>query len=107
MSVIVTIQFEADPEKFERYAAENKEHMHGIAEQAKEAGIIAHRAYGAPDGRALVVVDEWPDAESFQRFFESAQPLFQPLMEAAGVEKEPDVNLWRKLETYDDVGWGA
>ena len=107
MSVIVTIQLEADPEKFERYAAENKEHMLGIAEQAKAAGLIAHRAYGAPDGRALVVVDEWPDAESFQQFFGASQALFQPLMEAAGVTAEPSVNFWRKLETFDDVGWGA
>ena len=107
MSVIVTIQFEGDPDKLERYAAENQEHMRGIAEQAKEHGLIAHRSYGTTDGRAVVAIDEWPDAESFQQFFGSAQALFQPLMEAAGVKSEPSINFWRKLETYDDVGWGA
>jgi hypothetical protein len=31
----------------------------------------------------------------------------QPMMDAAGVSSEPEVNFWRKLETGDDAGWGA
>ena len=51
-----------------------------------------------------MVVDEWPDAESFQRFFEADQPNIGPLMQEVGTG-EPEITFWRKLETGDEVGW--
>jgi heme-degrading monooxygenase HmoA len=103
MSVIVTIWIQGDPEKVEQYAADNQEAMRSIVERAKAEGLIAHRFYGS-EGQAMVI-DEWPDAESFQRFFASAQDDIAPIMQAAGVQNEPAVNFWRKLETHDEVGW--
>jgi len=103
MSVIMTLWGRGDPEKIEQYAAENKEQMQAIVERAKENGLIAHRFYGS-DGQ-IMVIDEWPDAESFQRFFASNQAQIAPIMEAAGITDEPSVAFWRKLETHDDHGW--
>jgi quinol monooxygenase YgiN len=103
MSVIMTLWTRADPEKLEQYAAENQEAMHSILERAKEHGLIAHRFYGS-DGQVMVI-DEWPDAESFQQFFQSVKSQVEPMMEAAGAEGEPGINFWRKLETHDDYGW--
>ncbi len=54
-----------------------------------------------------MVLDEWPDPESFQRFFEAERATIEPMMAEAGVTGEPEVTFWRKLETRDDVGWGA
>jgi hypothetical protein len=104
MSVIVTLRFVADAAKVEEFAAANEEHMHAIVEAAKGHGLIAHRFYGTDDGK-LMVVDEWPDAESFQTFFSEQQPQIEPIMEAAGVTSEPEVVFWRRLETQDDYGW--
>jgi hypothetical protein len=103
MSVIMMLQLQGDPEKLEQFAQENEGHMRSIIERAKENGVIAHRFYGS-DGRILVV-DEWPDEESFQRFFESAQGEIGPIMQAAAVEGDPAPTFWRKLDTRDDVGW--
>jgi quinol monooxygenase YgiN len=104
MSVIVTLRFTGDAAKLEEFAAANEEHMPGIVEAAKGHGAIAHRFYGTDDGK-LMVVDEWPDAESFQAFFAEQQPQIEPVMQAAGVTSEPEVVFWRKLETGDDYGW--
>jgi hypothetical protein len=52
-----------------------------------------------------MVVDEWPDPESFQRFFEQLRPEIEPMMAAVGVKGEPDITFWRKLDTHDEVGW--
>ena len=52
-----------------------------------------------------MVVDEWPDPETFQHFFEEARPRIEPMMGASGMQGEPEVTFWRKLETGDDVGW--
>jgi len=105
MSVIMTLWVEGDPGGVERYAAENPEKMRAIVEHAAEHGLVAHRFYGA-DGQILVV-DEWPDEQSFQEFFAHMQPQIQPIMEAAGVTTEPRPVFWRKLDAHDDYGWGA
>jgi hypothetical protein len=106
MSVIMTLRAKGDPQKLEQRAAENPEGMRSIAERAQEHGLIAHRFYGSEDGQILVV-DEWPDPESFQRFFESMRSEIDPLMREVGVTSEPEVTFWRKLESHDEVGWDA
>jgi hypothetical protein len=105
MSVIMTLWVKGDPEKLESVAAEKQEHIAGIAEAAKEHGCIAHRFYGHTEGGQIMAIDEWPDAESFNRFFEAEQERIGPVLEAAGITMEPGVNSWRKLETHDEIGW--
>ena len=106
MSVIMTLRAKGDPKKLEERAADNPDAIRGIAERAKEHGVIAHRFYGTDDGQ-IMVVDEWPDPQSFQAFFEQEQSTIQPMMEAVGVTAQPEVTFWRKLETHDEIGWGA
>jgi hypothetical protein len=103
MSVIMTFRAAGDPDELERRAAQDPEAMRSIADRAKEHGLIAHRFYGA-DGQ-IMVVDEWPDAESFQRFFEQLRPEIEPMMRDVGVTGEPEITFWRKLDTHDEVGW--
>ena len=38
---------------------------------------------------SLLVIDEWPDEQSFHDFFDHMGPQIQPIMEAAGVTAEP------------------
>jgi len=106
MSVLMTMRAKGDAAEFERRAAANPDGMMEIANRAKESGLIAHRFYGSDDGQ-IMVVDEWPDAESFHRFFEAVGPTIQAMMAEVGVTAEPEVTFWRKLETNDDVGWNA
>jgi hypothetical protein len=104
MSVIMTLQAKGDPAALERFAGGDQEKMRTIADRAKEHGVIAHRFYGADDGR-IMVVDEWPDAESFQTFFADQRDQIEPMMREAGITDEPQITFWRKLETHDEVGW--
>jgi hypothetical protein len=105
MSVIMTLWAEGDPAGLERYAAENSDKMREIVEHAAEHGLIAHRFYGS-EGQVMVI-DEWPDEQSFHEFFAEMQPQIQPIMEAAGITAEPRPVFWRKLEAHDDYGWDA
>jgi hypothetical protein len=52
-----------------------------------------------------MVIDEWPDEQSFQSFFEENQAQIGPMFEAAGAPGEPGINFWRKLDTHDEFGW--
>jgi quinol monooxygenase YgiN len=102
VSVIMTLRVPGDPDKLERLAGENQDMIRGISQRAKEHGLIAHRFYGS-EGQ-IMVVDEWPDPESFHRFFESEQEAIGPMMEQVATS-EPEITFWRKLETGDEVGW--
>jgi len=104
MSVIMTLRAKGNPNELERLAVEKADTMRSLTDRAKEHGVIAHRFYGSDDGW-IMVVDEWPDPQSFQAFFASVQDEVDPLMQAAGVTTEPEVTFWRKLETGDDIGW--
>ena len=104
MSVIMTFQAKGDPAALEQVADRDADAMRSIADRAKERGLIAHRFYGSEDGRILIV-DEWPDPESFQRFFADLREEIEPMMREAGVSDEPEITFWRKLETHDEVGW--
>jgi uncharacterized protein with GYD domain len=81
---------------------ESPDRIKSISDRAKEHGVIAHRFYGA-EGQ-IMVVDEWPDAESFHRFFEALAPEIGPMMQQVATS-EPEITFWRKLETRDEVGW--
>ncbi len=105
MSVIVTLWAKGDPRKLEQHASENRDAMRSIIQSAEEHGVIAHRFYGN-EGQ-IMVIDEWPDAQSFQTFFEQTRDRIGPLMQAAGIQDEPSISVWEKLDTGDDYGWGA
>jgi hypothetical protein len=103
MSVIVTLRLNGDPEELERVAGANPDAIRAISDRAKGHGLIAHRFYGA-DGQ-IMVIDEWPDPESFQSFFSESRGEIEPLMQSVGMTSAPEVTFWRKLESHDEVGW--
>lgn len=106
MSVIMTLRVKAEPKKLEDLASQDPARLARTTERAKQHGVIAHRFYGSEEGQVMVI-DEWPDPESFQRFFEESRSEIESIMGETGVTEEPEITFWRKLETGDDVGWGA
>lgn len=105
MSVIITLWVKGDPDKLEEYSAANRDEMREVLESAKSHGVMAHRFYGS-DGQ-IMVIDEWPDEQSFRSFFEENQARIGPMMQATGAGGEPGINVWRKLDTGDEVGWDS
>lgn len=102
MSVIMTLRFSGDPDKLEQLAAEQGDMIRGISDRAQAQGVIAHRFYASGD--QIMVVDEWPDEQSFNTFFAAEQESIGPMM-AQVATSEPEITFWRKLETGDEVGW--
>lgn len=106
MSVIVTISVKADGDKLEAWARDNEETIKGISNKAQQLGAMAHRFYGDDNGNVMVF-DEWPDSASFQTFFQGTMDQIGPMMAAVGAQGEPQVSVWRELDTRDKIGWGA
>jgi hypothetical protein len=105
MSVIATVRVSGDPATFEQQVAAHADAISRIMDVAKRHGLIAHRWYGAQG--QFMAIDEWPDADSFNAFFNEAQPDIRPVLQAAGVTSPPDVTFRRTLDTGDAVGWEA
>jgi heme-degrading monooxygenase HmoA len=107
MSVIITLQAAGDPKALERFASGNAKTMQETMEAAKRHGLIGHRFYGSEDGRSLMVVDEWPDRQSFESFFREQESELKPMFEAGGVTAQIEPRFWSELATGDAYGWGA
>ena len=107
MSVSMTLKVAGDPKGLEQYASANTEKMEAVLEAAKRHGLIAHRFYGAEDGGSWMVLDEGPDRQSFESFFQEQGPEIRPMFEAAGVSAQIEPTLWRELTTNDAYGWGV
>ena len=106
MSVIMTLRLKADAGKLEAWADTHQDTLSGIREKAEGHGLIAHRFYADDDGNVMVM-DDWPDQESFQTFFSDSQAEIGPMMAAADAQGEPEIRFWHQLQTHDEYGWGA
>jgi heme-degrading monooxygenase HmoA len=100
MSVMMGMRVVVDPARFEEVVNSNRERLMEISERGRQAGAIHHRFFANEAGGEILIVDEWPDAESFQRFFESS-PDIGEMMGEAGVTEQPTPVFWRELETPD------
>jgi len=106
MSVIMVLQLDGDGSKVEEFAAANPDKMSGIRDRAVEKGLIAHRFFRDENGHVLVV-DEWPDKESFEQFFEETREEIGGMIGEVGITGEPHPQYLHVLESHDKYGWGA
>jgi len=99
MSVIVLVRIPGNPADLERYAAgPGGDVMRRIAEEGKAAGAVRHSFCAS--GNEIIVVDEWPDEESFQAFFANQQEI-PNVMRDGGAQGPPEITVYRKLNTPD------
>ena len=100
MSVLMGLRIAADPARVEEALNSDPERLKGIAHRSRDAGCIHHRFFANEPGGEVLVVDEWPDAASFLRFFESSPDIGEVLGEA-GVTERPTPVFWREMDTPD------
>ena len=100
MSIMMGLRIAGDAARIEQMLNSDPERLKRVAQRAKDAGAIHHRFYANEAGGEVLVVDEWPDAASFQRFFESNTDVGE-MMAEAGVTERPTPVFWRELDTPD------
>ena len=99
MSVIAILRVKGNPADLERYAAgPGGDVMRRIADAARGSGATRHR-FAAGDNEILVV-DEWPDEQTFQAFFTS-QPEIADVMRDGGAQGAPEIVFYRVMDTPD------
>jgi heme-degrading monooxygenase HmoA len=99
MSVVVVMRVKGNPADLERYAAgPGGAVMKHISDAGKAAGAVRHTFAGGDN--EVLVIDEWPDEQSFQAFFAS-QPEIADVMRDGGAQGAPETKFYRKLNTPD------
>lgn len=100
MSVMMGLRIAVEVAAFEQMVAENQETLKAVEARSKEMGAIHHRFYGNLDGSEVLVVDEWPDPDSFGAFMQ-ASPEIAEMFGKAGARAEPQPVFWRELDAGD------
>ncbi len=99
MSVFVIARFTvADLGKALEWGKANGNVAEDITAYGKSLGQIGHRV--STDGKDVVVIDEWPDADTFNTFFAGAARMGE-LLSGVGVVGEPEVTM---LDVVDVAG---
>ncbi len=97
MSVCVIVKLKVEPANMAKLFAERAAELKTISEQGKAAGAI-HRYFAAGDGE-VIIVDEWDQASSFEKFFDN--PTIADLMAETGVAGPPEVTVFEMLDSPD------
>jgi hypothetical protein len=100
MSVMMGLRIVGDPQRIEAALNSDPERLKRISQRARDAGCTGHRFYANEAGGEVLVVDQWPDADSFLRFFEESTDIGE-MMGEAGVTERPTPVFWRELDTPD------
>jgi len=101
MSVLMTLRVQGDATQLEHLYETAPDTFRKVSSVGEQAGATFHRFYASDT--EIVVIDEWPDEESFHTFFQS-QPEIGKIMAAAGVTTEPEIRFYRELDLGDAIG---
>jgi heme-degrading monooxygenase HmoA len=101
MTMLMMLRVKGDATKVEQATRDDPALLKTIVERAKANGLLRHRFFGTAD--EIIVVDEWPDEASFQKFFD-ASPEIQDVMAKAGVTTAPEITFARQLDVNDAFG---
>src|SRR5205085_11367410 len=99
MSVIAIGRMAADPANVERLWRERKGDFEASSEAARAAGAT-HRRWAFGDG-FVTIIDEWPDAQAFDSFF-NGQPRIADLMQEAQVQGPPQFDILEAKTAPDE-----
>jgi hypothetical protein len=96
MSVVVIVRFPSGaPGKAVEWARAHSDIPEEITAHAKTLGQIGHRILVGD--KELVVIDEWPDEESFNTFFSGA-PRMDEFLSGAGLSAGPVVSVLQAVD---------
>jgi hypothetical protein len=96
MSVVVIARFPTDDSaKALEWARAHSDIPEEITAHGKTLGQIGHRILLGE--KELVVIDEWPNEESFHTFFSEA-PRMQEFLSGAGLSSDPVISIHHAVE---------
>lgn len=101
MSVVVIIRFPvSDVAEAIKGLHANAEFLEEITGSTKDAGLTSHRFVSGAD--QLVVIDEWGNADQFQKFFDG-NPKIAQIMTSIGMTGAPEISVFESIDAPGTV----
>ena len=97
----MTLRVDGDAKQLEHLHEVEPDTFKRVADAGRKAGATFHRFYASDT--EILVIDEWPDEQSFHAFFASQHEI-PKMMAEAGATGQPEIRFYRKLELGDDIG---
>jgi hypothetical protein len=98
MSVCVVVKLKADRANLEGLFFSQHDVFVDVSQDGRRQGAV-HHLFAASDGE-IIIVDEWPSAEAFERFFHGDERIAK-LMADGGVHGAPEVSVYEILDSPD------
>jgi quinol monooxygenase YgiN len=99
MSVLITITFQADVDKFQKAVVEHADELREVSNRGREMGALHHR-FGVGDG-VVTAYDEWESAAAFEKFFSAPEMQEFTVRMGASADAPPQITVTEALATAD------
>jgi quinol monooxygenase YgiN len=100
MTAIVILRYRSDAAAYERVLRFHRADFDVLTEIARAEGCLHHRVAVSDDDRQLVVVDEWPDTDAYNRF--SSNPAVIEILRGWALDDPPTTDYYRSLHDQTD-----
>jgi quinol monooxygenase YgiN len=99
MTAIVINRYRTNAAEIESGARALHRDVEALGEMARAAGCLHHRVAASDDDLEVIMIDEWQDEETFNRFVLSPDVI--EIVERFGLQEPPESDYYR---TIYDVG---
>jgi quinol monooxygenase YgiN len=99
MSVLITVTFEADLDRFQQAIVEHADELREVSVRGREMGCLHHR-FGIGEN-VVVAYDEWESAESFEKFFSAPEMQEFVVRMGASADTPPQISVSQAIATAD------
>jgi heme-degrading monooxygenase HmoA len=97
MTAIVIARYRSNAAEFERTGRRRPGDFEALAELASAEGCLHHRVAVGDDDRDVISINEWPDAEAFNRF--SVNPAVIDILQAWGLDDPPQADYYHTIDS--------
>jgi quinol monooxygenase YgiN len=95
MTAIVIIRYRTTEAEIEGAERDRRSDVEAIAEIARAEGCLDHRMAVSDDDREVIMIDEWPDEEAYNRF--ALNPTVIELVRRFGLHDPPESDYYRRI----------
>jgi len=95
MTAIVITRYKSSAADYERVARLRPRDFDALSVIAKAEGCLHHQVAVSDDDRDVILIDEWPDKEAYNRF--ALNPAVVDLLRGWSLEDPPETDYYRLI----------
>jgi quinol monooxygenase YgiN len=95
MTAIVIARYRSNAADYERVASFRHADFDALTEIARAEGCLHHRVAVSDDDNEVILIDEWPDAEAYNRF--ALNPAVVDILRRFALLDPPETDYYRSI----------